>query len=105
MRTTASPSSMTLTRQSTRCLAVGGDRRPVCVSSAPSAASVPPSSSSDDVDLLLGLQVVVHVGREHDFVLLDEEPRGLQADDQVLVGDDFGLALADLGAVAHAPRP
>ncbi len=35
--------------------------------------------------------------------VLHEEPRGLQADDQVLAGDDVGLALADPGAVAHAP--
>ncbi len=42
-------------------------------------------------------------GREDHFVGLDEEPRGLQADDQVLAGDDVGLALAHLGAMAHAP--
>ena len=64
---------------------------------------MPPSSSSDDLDFLLGLEIVVDVGRQDDFVLLDEEPRRLQADDQVLPGDDLGLALADLGAVAHRP--
>ena len=91
------------TRQSTRRLAAGRDFDLSASLIARAAAVRLPSSSSDDLHLLLGLQVVVHVGREHDFVLLDEEPRGLQADDEVLAGDDFGLAFADLGAVAHAP--
>ena len=39
---------------------------------------------------LADLQIVVHVGREHHFVLLDEEPRRLQPDDQILARDDFG---------------
>ena len=64
-----------------------------------------PSSSRTTWTAFFGLEVVVDVGREDDLVLLDEEPRGLQADEQVLGGDDLGLALADLGAVAHAPRP
>ena len=37
------------------------------------------------------------------FVLLDKETRGLHADDEVLTGDYFGLALSDFGPVAHCP--
>jgi hypothetical protein len=49
-----------------------------------------------DLHLFLAVvQVVVDVGREHHLVLLDEEPRRLQAEDEVLAGDDLGLALAD----------
>ncbi len=55
MRTTASPSSTTLTRQSTRCLAVGGDLRP-SASARPCGSSVSPSSSSDDLHGLLRLR-------------------------------------------------
>src|SRR5262249_40802052 len=53
--------------------------------------------------ILIGLQVVVDVGGQDDFVFLGEESRRLQADDEVLLGDDLGRAFADLGAVAHAP--
>ena len=45
----------------------------------------------------------MHDGGEDDFVVLDEEPRGFHADDEVLAGDDVGLALAHAGAVPHAP--
>ena len=68
-----------------------------CVSASPNAANdhgqrvvaaaVPAATSTR----LLRLQIVVHDGRQHDLVGLDEEPRGLQADDQVLAGDDVGL--------------
>ena len=113
MRTTASPSSSTFTRQSTRASPLGSISTD-CVGSGRRASSiglcressVSPSIAvqfQHDLHGLLRLQVVMHVGREHDLVLLDEEPRGLQADDEVLAGDDVGLALADLGAVAHAP--
>ena len=101
MRTTASPSWTTLTRQSTRC------SPPAAISTvcavAPSGCEHAAVEFEDDLDLLLRLEVVVDVGREHDLVLLDEEPRGLQADEQVLGGDDLGLALADPASRAHGP--
>ena len=56
-----------------------------------------------DLDRLLGLELVVDVGREHDLILLDEEARGLKPDEQILGGDDLGLALADAGSRAHGP--
>ena len=56
-----------------------------------------------DLNRLLRLELVVDVGREHDLVLLDEEPRRLEPDEQVLGGDDLGLALADPGSRAHGP--
>ena len=56
-----------------------------------------------DLDGLLRLELVVDVGREHDLVLLDEEPWGLKPDEQVLGRDDLGLGLADLRAQAHRP--
>src|SRR5262249_46809730 len=37
------------------------------------------------------------------LVLLHEEAWGLQADDEVLLGDDLGRALADLSAVSQGP--
>ena len=45
----------------------------------------------------------MHDGRQHHFVGLDEEPRGLHANDEVLAGHHVGLALAHAGALAHAP--
>ncbi len=54
--------------------------------------------------LLVVLQIVVDVGREDDFVVLDEEPRRLQADDQVLAGDDFGVALRRPSCRGPCPR-
>ena len=103
MRTTAWPSWTTLTRQSTRCSPPAAIST-VCAGSS-SGCQHAAVQFEDDLDGLLRLELVVDVGREHDLVLLDEEPRGLQPDEQVLVGDDLGLALADLGALAHAPRP
>ena len=47
--------------------------------------------------LLVLLEVVVNVGRQHDFVPLDEEARRLQADQQVLGGGDLVGGVADLG--------
>ena len=45
----------------------------------------------------------MNIRAKHHFVFFDEEPRGLQAEDQVLAGDDFRVTLADLRTVAHAP--
>ena len=59
--------------------------------------------SSETVTSFSLLEIVVDVRREDDFVLLHEEPRRLQADDEVLARDDFGFAAADLRAVAHRP--
>ncbi len=56
-----------------------------------------------NVHLLVGLEVVVDVGRQHHLILLHEEARRLHAHQQVLARDDFRLTLADLGAVAHRP--
>ena len=67
------------------------------------ATRVPPSSSSETVHLLQGLEVVVDDGGEDDLVLLDEEARGFEAHQEVFLGDDLGLALSDLGAVAQRP--
>ena len=102
MRTTASPSRATFTRQSTRfsppasivtfCVSVAERRQTVAI------------QFEDDFDRFGGLEIVVDVGRQDDFVLLDEEPRRLQADEQVLPGDDFGFPLPDFRAVPHAPR-
>ena len=55
------------------------------------------------LNLLLGFQIVLDIGRQHHFILLDEESRGLQPDDEVLAGDDFGLALPHFGSMAQAP--
>ena len=112
MRMTASPSSRTLTRQSTRASPFGGDfdgfasarlrehcqRRP-CDAVRATAKRISAALSRRaiaaeiqcDLDALLGLQVVMHDGREHDLVGLDEKPRGLHADDEILAGDDVGL--------------
>src|SRR4029450_5108313 len=57
----------------------------------------------DHGHFLVGLEVVVDVGREDHFVFLDKEPRRLEAHDQVLAGDDLGFAAADAGALAYAP--
>ena len=53
--------------------------------------------------LLGGFQIIVDIGRQHDFVFLDKEPRGLLTDDQIFSRDDIGIALTDVRAVAHAP--
>src|SRR5207245_8179569 len=54
-----------------------------------------------DGDVLGGLEVVVDVGGEDDLVLLGEEARRLEADEEVLLGEDLDVALADVGAGAH----
>ena len=59
----------------------------------------------DDLHALLRLQVVVDVGRQDHLVLLHEEPRGLQADDQVLAGDHVGLRLRRPWCRGPWPRP
>ena len=103
MRTTAWPSWATLTRQSTRC------SPPAAISTVwaarPSGCRTLPSSSRTTWTAFLRLELVVDVGREHDLVLLDEEPRRLEPDEQVLGRDDLRLALADLRSRAHASRP
>ncbi len=98
---TAWPSWATFTRQSTRC------SEPAAIST---VWAVSPSGSQDaaielqhDLDGLLRLELVVDVGRQHDLVLLDEEPGSLEPDEQVLGGHDFRLGLAHLGARAHRP--
>ena len=45
----------------------------------------------------------MHIGREHDFVLLHEESRGLQPDDHVFISDDLCFALPDAGSLRHGP--
>ncbi len=101
MRMTAWPSCATFTRQSTRCSEpasiVDGPRR--LLHRLQDAAV----ELEHDLDGLLRLELVVDVGREHDLVLLDEEPGRLEPDEQVLGRDDLGLALADLRAQAHRP--
>ena len=98
---TAWPSWATFTRQSTRC------SEPAAIST---VWAVSPSGCEDaaielehDLDGLLGLELVVDVGRQHDLVLLDEEPGRLEPDEQVLGRDDLRLGLADLGPEAHRP--
>ena len=49
------------------------------------------------------LELVVDVGREDDFVFLDEEPRSLETDEQVFGCDDLRLGLTDLGAGPERP--
>ena len=43
------------------------------------------------------------VRRQHDFVLLDKEPRRLQTHEQILFRGDLGLPLTDLCAESHCP--
>ena len=57
-----------------------------------------PSSSSRDFHLLCGRQVVVNVALSTTSSRLDEEPRRLHADDEILARDDFGRCLADARA-------
>ena len=54
-------------------------------------------------DPFLLLEEVMDVRGEDNFVLLDEEARGLEAQDEVLGSDNFGGGLADAGAGAHRP--
>ena len=76
MRTTASPSRTTFTRQSTRCSPPAGIS--IVCSAARRQLERVAVELEPHVHLLVVWQVVVDVGGEHDFVLLDEEPRRLQ---------------------------
>ena len=53
---------------------------------------------------LLTLQIVVNDGRKDHLVALHEEPRDLEADDQILAGNNVGEALSDAGSLAHPPN-
>ena len=101
MRMTAWPSWATFTRQSTRC------SEPAAISTVCAVSLHRLEDAAvelqHDLDGLLRLELVVDVGRQHDLVLLDEEPGRLEPDEQVLGRDDLRLGLADLGAQAHRP--
>ena len=56
-----------------------------------------------DADRFGRFQMVMHVGREDDFVRLDKEPRRLHPQQQVLRRDDLGLSLPDARAGRHRP--
>ena len=85
------------------CLAAGGHLDLLHGISQRDQSSLSPNSS-DHLHLLLGLQIIMDIGRQHDFIFLDEESRGLQADDEILAGDDLGLALRRLWSPGPAPR-
>ncbi len=96
MRIVAWPSRTAFTRQSTRCSPSAAivDRLLQIRSGLRAYRLRAPAARG----LAWPLQIVVHVGREHDFVVLDEEPRRLQPHDDVLARDDFGRAFADARA-------
>ena len=62
-----------------------------------------PFQLQHDLHGLRFLEFVVNVGREDDFVLLDEEPRSLKPDEQVLGSDDLRLGLADSRSRSKRP--
>lgn len=59
----------------------------------------------DSLDRLRRSEIVMDVRREDDFVGFDEEPRSLQAKEQVLLRGDHGGGFADAAAAAEGPGP
>ena len=98
---TACPSWATLTRQSTRC------SEPAAISTVRDRLAEWLQDAAielkHDLDGFLLLELVVDVGRQHDLVLFDEEPRRLESDEQVLGRDNFRFGLSNLGPEAHGP--